>query len=260
VIIRKRVKRRRNFYQRHRFLVLLTLGAIACLSAFYVSRALRSRDAAITQRPQPLPKKPEVVQNEQAARYDWIVYPYSIIPGGVRSRGELTADMESDPVVAAHFSDFDLTKARIIKAGETKFAHVSYRMRNKVYWTKKALKIPKGETLITDGTITARTRCGNQVSATPQEPVAEQEPVVETFDIPHLVSLDRPELSGSGMELGEIPSLSAFQALQHPEILPYYFRPLFVVRPRVEVPEPGTLGMLALGIAAVAAIRFMRRK
>ena len=86
------------------------------------------------------------------AHYERTVYPYSVIPGGVQSREELSANIRSDSVVTAHYADFDVTKAKLVNARETRFMYVSYRLKNKIYWTSKKIRIPQGETLITDGT------------------------------------------------------------------------------------------------------------
>lgn len=194
-----------------------------------------------------------------------MVYPYSVIPGGVRSREELAESVVKDPVVASHFADFGISQARIVSAEETQFVHVSYRMRNKVYWTKKPVKIPKGETLITDGKDSARTRCGNKVSVLPQEPVSEEEPPIETFDIPIVAESAPPALDRmTDSELEWRPDTFTIPptTLREPKILPYYYRPLFVVNPSTppEVPEPGTLVLFGTGLAGILAFKFARKK
>jgi hypothetical protein len=50
----------------------------------------------------------------------------------------------------------------------------------------------KGEKLLTDGHITARTRCGNQVSVLPQVDISPQEPM--------MAELERPDAVASGTE------------------------------------------------------------
>ncbi len=40
-------------------------------------------------------------------------YPYSVIPGGVRSVGDFRQAISTDSQVAAHYADFDFTRARI---------------------------------------------------------------------------------------------------------------------------------------------------
>jgi hypothetical protein len=104
------------------------------------------------------------------------MYPYSVIPGGVESAQELKYAVFHDPVVAGHYGDFDLTKARIVHLDRERAVYVSYRLGDRVFWTKKTLKLFKGETLISDGVHEARTRCGNRVSDTPAGPVSPQEP------------------------------------------------------------------------------------
>src|ERR1700688_1999210 len=43
-----------------------------------------------------------------------VIFPYSIIPGGVDSLQELRQAVTKDPVVARHYSDFDLARVRRI--------------------------------------------------------------------------------------------------------------------------------------------------
>jgi hypothetical protein len=188
-----------------------------------------------------------------------------VIPGGVLSREELASVIDSDPVVAEHYARFAVDQAKIIHASETQFMHVAYRLRNKVYWTAKKIKISKGESLITDGKDVARTRCGNMVSAVPMEPVLEEEPTVETFDMPLLAQVDAPELElpptiGQEFQDVPVPTLEPYIPVQRPTILPYYYRPLFVAKSDVVVPEPATFGLLAIGLATLVTVRLARRK
>jgi hypothetical protein len=112
------------------------------------------------------------------------VYPYSIVPGGVRNAKELKAAAEHDPVVARHFAGFDYDHARVVRLALARTVYVSYRIGNKVYWSRHRIGLKKGETVITDGKITARTRCANRVEEIPQQLVSQTEPSVAQFEEP----------------------------------------------------------------------------
>jgi len=112
------------------------------------------------------------------------VYKYSVVPGGVRTVNELKWAAEHDPVVAAHYAGFDYDHARVVKLVLARTAYISYRIGNKVYWTRHRVSLKKGETVITDGKMTARTRCANRVEEMPQQATSESEPPAEKFDEP----------------------------------------------------------------------------
>ena len=114
-----------------------------------------------------------------------VVYPYSVVPGGVRSPEELHQASLRDHVVGRHFSGFDFRRARVVELQQPKLVYLSYRMGNKVFWTKKQVHLRRGEKLISDGVISARTRCANQVSATPQNAISAEEPPAEAFEDPY---------------------------------------------------------------------------
>jgi hypothetical protein len=98
------------------------------------------------------------------------VYPDSIIGEGANSVDELQRAIAGDPVLADHYADFDLAKTKVVRLDQPKIAHVSYRVGNSVYWTRKPLVIPAGETVLSDGTHMALTRNGNQLQdATPNQ-------------------------------------------------------------------------------------------
>ena len=123
------------------------------------------------------------------------MYPYSVIPGGVESAQELKYAVFHDPVVAGHYANFDLAKARIVHLDRDRAVYVSYRIGDRVFWTKKTLKLFKGEALISDGVHEARTRCGNRVSDTPDGPVSPQEPsptAMATPQPPALYAVNQP--------------------------------------------------------------------
>ena len=113
-----------------------------------------------------------------------VVYPYSVVPGGVRSPEDLHQASLRDRVVGQHFSGFDFRRAKVVELQQPKLAYLSYRIGNKVFWTKKKVHLRKGEKLISDGVISARTRCANQVSATPQNAISAEEPPAEAFEDP----------------------------------------------------------------------------
>ena len=114
------------------------------------------------------------------------VYPYSIVPGGVHSADELKQAGDHDPVIARHYTGFDYKHAKVIEVQEPRLVYVSYRLHDRVYWTSRQIRLHRGEKLITDGILTARTRCGNRVSEIAQKAVSPEEPPAEKFDQPFL--------------------------------------------------------------------------
>jgi hypothetical protein len=114
------------------------------------------------------------------------VFPYSVIAGGADSAQELRNAVMRDSVVAQHYSDFDLANVRRVTLTAPQLMYVSYRIGNKIFWTKRRLTLAKGETVLTDGHAMARTRCGNRVSALPIRPNALAEPTPEEFNAPEL--------------------------------------------------------------------------
>ena len=116
------------------------------------------------------------------------VYPYSVIPGGVRTAQELRDAISRDPVVADHYSDFASSKAQVVDSDSERLAYVSYRLGNEVFWTRRRLQIPRGEKLMTDGVNYARMRCANRISAVPQPRTSPLEPPPPELNAP--LSLD----------------------------------------------------------------------
>jgi hypothetical protein len=247
-------------------LLLMLACAGTCLLAFVLAKAVRTPYTATLLGTPLASDKPELIPSYRPPQNERIVYPYSVIPGGVRSREELASGIASDPVVGRHYANFVVSKASIVKSEETQFVHVSYRIRNNVFWTAKSVKIPKGETMITDGNISARTRCGNLTSVLPQEPISQEEPPVETFEMPIIAGAEPPPLDLARVpepELEMRPDLpfTPYIATQPPRILPYYYRPIFSMHtPGVDVPEPGTISLTIAGIAGLLAVRILQKK
>jgi hypothetical protein len=112
------------------------------------------------------------------------VYPYSVIEGGAGNRQELRQAIDSDAVVASHFGGFDVARAKPVRLPVSKSFFVSYRKGDRVYWTRRKLTVPAGETVLSDGVNLARTRCGNRLAEDPREPIAPSEPTLVELDTP----------------------------------------------------------------------------
>lgn len=127
------------------------------------------------------------------------IYPYSVVSGGIRSGYELKAAVERDPVVALHYAGFDYAHARLVQLLRERSVYLSYRIGNRVYWTRHRVKLHKGETVLTDGKMTARTRCANRVEEAPQMESSNMEPPAARFDEPVMPAI------GTGLETGPVP-------------------------------------------------------
>lgn len=219
------------------------------------------------------------------------VYPYSIVSGGVHSVEELRLAMQFDPVVAAHFADFDLDQTRVERVAVSRAVYVSYRSGAQVSWTSKKVSLRAGETILTDGVNEARTRCGNRLAEVkPAEIVLDDEPAPEELETPLPArtlpidplaaydlfaaegdlppALDATDallpsspLPGSslasavtdlpGMDIPQIPLLPIIPYGVITESGPSEFDP---------VPEPATLLLVSPGLAAYAWWRRRMRK
>ena len=108
------------------------------------------------------------------------------------SAEELRQAAAHDSVVASHYAGFNYGRARLVQVKQAQKVYLSYRLHNKVYWTVRQASLHPGEKLLTDGAVTARTRCGNQVSVLPHVAISPDEPT--------LAELDRPDAIASGIE------------------------------------------------------------
>jgi hypothetical protein len=202
------------------------------------------------------------------------LYPYSIIPGGVESAQELRNAIANDPLVAALYANFDLSRAHIIRLARDRWVYASYRLGGHIYWTKKRLLLRAGETLITDGKHEARTRCANRISETPVQPVSDKEPPSSAMNGP-------PDYTLVAQNPGPPPTMpldppidpadpSGPPPLQPPSNppVPVIPPPIFPIvgggppttlfppppPPPVATPEPSAVWLLALGLLALGAV------
>jgi len=194
------------------------------------------------------------------------VYPYSIIPGGIRSVQELKNAIAQDPLVKAHYQDFDLAKAQIVRLTEEKAVHVSYRRGSGIYWTKKRITLSKGETLITDGKNASRTRCGNRISDPPVTPSSPDEPPPAVFDepvVPPAAPFLPPYDSAPPAQGGSVPIVPIIPPVPPGGSIPIV--PIIPIFPGggspppvgdkppnpISVPEPGTFYLLMVSLPMV---------
>jgi hypothetical protein len=198
-------------------------------------------------------------------------YAYSVIPGGVGSAEELRQISDHDPVVA-YFQGFDYEHAHLVTVSEKQLMYVAYRKGDKVYWTRKKVALHPGETLISDGKIVARTRCGNRVAVAPLGPPGIMDPLISDLDQPLFSNemVTNPAEPKAEVLAAAIPSPTSEvgNALQptknHKGLIPLFFLPLAGIpgggsshTPLAVAPEPGTWLLLSSGLAGVY---FMARK
>jgi hypothetical protein len=198
-------------------------------------------------------------------------YPYSIIRGGIVSGNELAKRVAEDPVVAKHYSDFNVARARIVHAPRDKLVYVAYRLDQQVFWTKKRLLIRKGESLVTDGTHYARARCGNRITDSPVPPTSPLEPSIVSLDPPSLPPstpwTDSPSVSNPPLIVTAPPAMlpvppifiSSSPRPIPPESMlpPISGPPSWTALPTPSesvppVPEPPSIWLLGVGIASTA--------
>jgi hypothetical protein len=110
------------------------------------------------------------------------VYNGSVVAGGVYSTAELSAALNRDPIVAAHYRGVDPGAMRAVTLTAGRAAYVSYRVGSRIYWTRDRVWLKAGETVLTDGTTVIRARCGNCVSDVKQEQVAAVDPAHGELD------------------------------------------------------------------------------
>jgi hypothetical protein len=117
------------------------------------------------------------------------VYQYSVIPGGAFDASELAEAMDRDPVVAAAYRTVaDGVHAEVVPAD--RLAYMSYRLGDHIFWTRHPIRLHRGETILTNGTVELRGRCGNGISPDPVLPTIESEP--GPLELEALVAPDSP--------------------------------------------------------------------
>jgi len=110
------------------------------------------------------------------------VYRHSVVAGGVYTPDELRDVLVQDAIAATHYQGLNQSAIRTETMKRDRFAYVSYRKNDQIFWTRNKVKLSEGETVLTDGNKEIRARCGNCISETPQLPVAEVEPASVEFD------------------------------------------------------------------------------
>jgi len=223
---RKGVRRRRTWYRRHlrmrRALIAVFVGALLAGAAWQNAASYFSLSSVRSSRGLPtsfwarsdIHKDLAFAAARSFKRRNFVaripgVYPYSVVPGGVKDPDALRDAALRDAVVRRHYSHFDYSRAHLVRATEAREVYLSYRIRDTVFWTRRRIRLQVGELLLTDGKITARARCGNQISETAKPEVSNEEPAEDVLDQP-VVAVEsapsmpiRPVLEPPDLPVGE---------------------------------------------------------
>lgn len=216
------------------------------------------------------------------------VYPYSLVPGGIANETEFVLRRASDPVLNAHYREFG-AHVTLRSLPRDRWMYASYRIGDQIYWTRHAVLVHGGETVLTDGQHLIRTRCGNNLSSAPRKPTRFIEPPTVSSDnsvtpvllpdLPSQVPVSKnsdPGLPGIELPLPEPPRdppelrepSPLLPRSPAPILLPRSPAPIFIggpligpdVSPRVPLrtpqlpllaPEPATWALIAIGLGLI---------
>lgn len=184
-VLPRRPRRRQRDWASARPLVILLAVAIVVVAGSLTLQQRHDPDAVSALNPGGFSLLEQMWTQRQEIP-DRLVFPYSVVPGGVETPEEVLSAAQRDPLVAAHYRGFDFERALVTTLHEPRLAYVSYRLNGKIYWTRKKLTIAAGERVITDGTNYIRSRCGNRLIDAPQTQFSLLEPPEDVLNTPEL--------------------------------------------------------------------------
>lgn len=215
------------------------------------------------------------------SRPDRTIYPFSLVPGGVRDGSEVASVRLVDAVVKNHYSDIgtELTRETMPR---DRWLYTSYRVGASVYWTNHTVRVRAGETVLSDGVHMIRGRCGNRLSAVPNKPTRLIDPPSILEDAPATLASDATPGAEDPVEIPvDLPGPPAIPGVSHPlPTVPIGPKPQAAIitgrtvigpsattllEPRtsvatVEAPEPGTWAMMLGGLGMIGfAVRRSRK-
>ena len=279
---RRLVRKRRSAWARGRAFLAPILVAIAVPVAFNFILQSWSSTTGSTGDGLPPVTQPSGARSTAttAAGSTRVVYPYSIVAGGVHSADDARAAVASDPVVARHYRDVVIDALQVETVTSPRAVYVSYRRGNEVFWTKKKLVLHPGEMLLSDGANQVRARCGNRVSEQWQTPVSDVDPPAAALEQAAPIVVPEQVPWPSFAEWEEPAPFTAAELASQPLVArqvdadPLPGAPLLLPgllslagSSRIDsladpgdfgtVPEPGTLVLVGLGLAG-ALLRLRR--
>jgi hypothetical protein len=177
----------------------------------------------------------------------------------IHSVADFKRTVEKDVVLVRHFSGFNWENARLGRQDEVMLAHVSHRKGDVIKQTSKPIKLPKGDGYITDGVRVVRTYCCNDINIAPSAGMPEKPMAVA--DPPESLL---PEIFPSEI----LPSEESSQyreGIDPPIVVRGPYGRRIVHRPepppvQQPVPEPGTFLLMGMGLAALAASCWKRKR
>jgi hypothetical protein len=292
-VVRRRHAQRSRASASTRFLVVLLFAATAAITWQFARQQPVSSMSYAPAKPSPMRLNETDAKSQDyasfiASRPSRPSYLYSVVSGGIANAEELRQAMDRDPVVAREFAGFDFQRAHLVQVSEKQSMNVAYRVGDKVYWTRKKVALHPGETLISDGKIVARTRCGNRIAMAALGPPGLTDPVAADFDQPifsndmvtHEV-LPQPEIYADALPVVPPVGAIAHDATTAKHAVPFFMLPLFALpggaaapvfgspsgsgggvrTPLAVAPEPGELILLSTGLVGVIwKVRKSRRK
>lgn len=175
--------RRRRRRAAAALITITVIVALASAVAALIEAFPRHHQRAIRE---PAKSLPEAKRNDAAAATvrPRPVFRHSVVAGGVYSAEELSDAARRDPVVGRHYQVIMAGNVRTEIVAAERLAYMSYRRGSQIYWTSRKVRLPPGETILTDGVSDVRSRCGNRLSSVPMEPTADDEPTEAELDGP----------------------------------------------------------------------------
>ena len=196
-------------------------------------------------------EEPETATSEIAGKWYGLCKKNS-----VKTIEDFRVVVGSDPVLTAHFADFDWVHAQSGKLDDAIWTSVSYRKGDAIAKTRKKIKLPKGDGYITDGKRRVRTYCCNDYVVDPPPTEVQTAPLMEKVDS----SVRRQEMV-AGPPAQQSSNAPAQKSAGPPSPAPKLaFAPAPIITPQLivipNVPEPSSLLLVATGIGGFGLLRW----